>query len=162
MDIYLIRHSEAVELGTDGITSDFDRPLTDAGRTHSQRLATALPARGARIERIFVSPLVRTRQTAEPMIAAWGLKDEQIVSCEELAPGGGNKELAAELTSRAARAIALVGHRPNLNEFAAWVIGSKRAQIAFAKGAVALIRVEGHEVEKGSGELLWLLPPDWV
>ena len=42
------------------------------------------------------------------------------------------------------------------------MIGSKKAQIAFAKGAVALIRVDGHEVEKGTGELLWLLPPDWV
>lgn len=162
LDIYIIRHSEAVELGTDGITNDFDRPLTEAGRKHSQRLATALPARGARIERIFVSPLVRTQQTAEPMIAAWSLQGEQVVSCEELAPGGSNKDLAEQLTSRPARAIALVGHRPDLNEFTAWLIGSRKAQIAFSKGAVALVRIKGHEVEKGSGELLWLLPPDWV
>lgn len=162
MDIYLIRHSEAIELGTDGITDDFNRPLTEAGRKHSERLAIALPSRGARIEGIFVSPLLRTQQTAEPMIAAWNLVGEQVVNCEELAPGGSSKVLAEELSSHSARSVALVGHRPDLNEFAAWLIGSKKAQIAFAKGAVALVRVNEDEVGKGTGKLLWLLPPDWV
>ena len=162
MDIYLIRHTEAVDPAQSGDMTDFDRPLTDAGRAQAQQLAKGLPARGAAIERLFVSPLLRTRQTAEPLIAAWGLIGEAVVDCEELAPGGRRRKLAKRLRKQSAASVGLVGHRPDLNRFAAWLIGGRNAQIAMDKGGVALIRTDGEEVEKGAGELIWLLPEKWV
>ena len=126
------------------------------------RLATALPARGAKIERLLVSPLVRCVQTAEPLTKAWGLRGGAVVSCEELAPGGKCRKLAKRIIDQPAAAVGLVGHRPDLNLFAAWLIGSKRAQIALDKAGVALVRVEGDELDKGAGELIWLMPADWV
>jgi phosphohistidine phosphatase SixA len=45
--------------------------------------------------------------------------------------------------------------------FAAWLIGSKKAQIAMEKGGVALIRVDD-TVDKGAGELIWSMPPEWI
>jgi phosphohistidine phosphatase len=162
MDVYLIRHADAVQPTPGASMSDFDRPLTENGRAQALRLATALPSRGARIERLFISPLVRAVQTAEPLIKAWGLRGDAIVSTDELAPGVKCRKLAKRIGDRPATTVGLVGHRPDLNLFAAWLIGSKRAQIALDKAGVALIRVEGDDLDKGAGELIWLLPADWV
>jgi phosphohistidine phosphatase len=161
MDVYLIRHAEAVdrELVT---MDDEERPLTDAGKAQSQRLATALPARGAHIQRLFVSPTVRTKQTAEPLIAAWQLAGDAVVDSPELAPEGKCRKVAKAVNKKSAHVVGLVGHRPDLNELAAWLIGDKNAQIALDKGGVALIRIDGDELEKGAGELIWLLPEAWV
>jgi phosphohistidine phosphatase len=163
MDVYLIRHAEAVERDPAGQTADEDRPLTDAGRAQAQHIARGLPARGAKIERLFVSPTVRTRQTADPLVAAWGLAGEAVVDCPELAPEGKLRKLVKRLAKRPAASIGLVGHRPDLNEFAAWLIGSKKARIALDKGGIALIRVDDEEdLTKGSGRLVWLLPEGWI
>jgi phosphohistidine phosphatase len=162
VDIYLIRHAEAVDPEQSGDMSDFDRPLTEIGRAQAQQLAKALPVRGANIQRLFVSPLVRTRQTAEPLIAAWGITGDAVVECEELAPGGRKRKLAKRLKEQPTAVVGLVGHRPDLNEFAGWLIGDKDAQIALDKGGVAFIRTEEEEVKKGAGELIWLLPERWI
>jgi phosphohistidine phosphatase len=162
MDVYLIRHADAVQLEHAGGMDDFDRPLTDLGRSQAQHLAEALPARGSKIERLFVSPLVRAKQTAEPLVAAWGLSGDAVIECDELAPDGRFSKLARRISKDPAAAVGLVGHRPDLNEFAGWLIGTKKAQIAMDKAGVALIRVNGEEVEKGAGELIWLMLPEWV
>jgi len=162
MDIYLIRHAEAVERDPAGGMADEDRPLTDAGRAQAEHIARNLPARGAKIDRLFVSPTVRTRQTAEPLIAAWGLSGDAGVDCPELAPEGKIRKLVKRLTKQSSGSIGLVGHRPDLNEFAAWLIGTKKARIALQKGGIALIRVDGDDLVKGSGELVWLLPEGWI
>lgn len=159
VDIYLIRHAEAVEKG---VLDDFDRPLTDAGRKQAERLAKALPPREAYIQRLFVSPLVRAKQTAEPLVAGWGLKGDAVLECDALAPGSKCRKLARRLAAHPAPTIGLVGHRPDLNEFAAWLIGSRKTQLALDKAGVALVRVEGDEPAKGAGELIWLLPYAWV
>jgi phosphohistidine phosphatase len=163
MDVYLIRHAEAVERDPASGLADEDRPLTETGRAQAERIARNLPARGAKIGRLFVSPTVRTRQTAEPLVRAWGLARDAVADCPELAPGGKIRKLVKRLSEQPADAIGLVGHRPDLNEFAAWLIGSKKARIALDKGGVALVRVdEGEEPDRGSGKLIWLLPEGWL
>src|SRR5262245_38074854 len=162
MDVYLIRHADAVQLEHAGGMDDFDRPLTDLGQSQAQHLAEALPARGAKIERLFVSPLVRAKQTADSLIAAWGLNGDSVIECDELAPEGRASKLARRIQKHAAATVGLVGHSPDLNEFASWLIGSKKAQIGLNKAGVALIRIDGEEVDKGTGELIWLMLPEWV
>jgi phosphohistidine phosphatase len=162
MDVYLIRHAEAVERNPESGMADEDRPLTETGRGQAQHIARNLPGRGAKIERLFVSPTVRTRQTAEPLVAAWGLSGDAVVDCPELAPEGKIRKLVKQLMKQPAGAIGLVGHRPDLNELAAWLIGNKNVRIALDKGGVALIRVDDEELAKGSGELIWLVPDGWV
>ncbi|HEX3152840.1 MAG TPA: histidine phosphatase family protein [Gemmataceae bacterium] len=162
MDVYLIRHAEAIEREQFAEHPDEERPLTDVGHAQAQSLALALPARGAKILRLFVSPLVRTRQTAEPLVAAWGLTGDQVVETAVLAPEGKCRKVAKAINKQPAEAIGLVGHRPDLNELAAWLIGDKKAQIALDKGGVALVRVDGDKLAKGAGELIWLLPQAFV
>ena len=89
MDIYLIRHTEAVELGQEGATTDFDRPLNDNGRAQAQKLATSLPARGsARIERLFISPLTphaADRRAADLCLESCGKRCRRV---PWISPGG--------------------------------------------------------------------------
>ena len=61
MRLYIVRHGEAERL----ITTDDARPLTARGREDVAVLWESLAGRGARPSRLFSSPYVRARQTAD-------------------------------------------------------------------------------------------------
>jgi probable phosphoglycerate mutase len=71
MEIVLIRHGEP-EWVRDGL-SVVDPPLTDRGHHQAERLAEALSHE--RFDEILVSPLVRARQTATPLLEALGVAE---------------------------------------------------------------------------------------
>jgi len=60
-----------------------------------------------------------------------------------------------------AEAIGLVGHMPDLGEFAAWLLGSKKVHLGLAKAGVALVRCDGSPI-KGNGSLIWMVTPEWL
>lgn len=68
MEIVLIRHGEP-EWVRDGLNVG-DPPLTDRGRRQAERMAEAL--RHEHFDEVLVSPLVRARQTAQPLLEALG------------------------------------------------------------------------------------------
>jgi probable phosphoglycerate mutase len=68
MEIVLIRHGEP-EWVREGLTV-VDPPLTDLGHRQAMLLADAL--RDEQFDEILVSPLVRARQTARPLLEALG------------------------------------------------------------------------------------------
>ncbi len=68
MEIVLIRHGEP-EWVRDGLNV-VDPPLTGRGLAQAERLAEALADES--FDEILVSPLVRARQTAAPLLAALG------------------------------------------------------------------------------------------
>jgi phosphohistidine phosphatase SixA len=53
-----------------------------------------------------------------------------------------------------------VGHQPDLGEWTAWLIGSKKAHIDLAKAGVAFLACPDG-TRKGGGSLVWLVTPDW-
>jgi probable phosphoglycerate mutase len=65
VELVLVRHAEP-EWVLDGFSVD-DPPLTERGRRQAARLATRLG--GEVFDDVFVSPLVRARQTAEPLLS---------------------------------------------------------------------------------------------
>jgi probable phosphoglycerate mutase len=71
MEILLIRHGEP-EWVRDGFAVH-DPPLTERGRDQAAKLAEAL--RDDHFDEILVSPLVRARQTAAPLLAALGVDE---------------------------------------------------------------------------------------
>jgi phosphohistidine phosphatase len=160
MDLYLIRHADAQPLGEGGIHDDAERPLTEAGHVQCQTLAQALQRRGIRLGLIVTSPLLRARQTAEGLLHHWPEPKPELRTCAELAPGGSRKKLARYLRDLASNAVAVVGHRPDLNAFAGWLIGDRRAQIDMAKSGTALITCPD-SVDKGEGHFVWLATPEW-
>jgi phosphohistidine phosphatase len=160
MDLFLIRHADAAPLGEGGVQDDAERPLTDAGRAQCKALAAALQRVGVRFDCVATSPLLRARQTAEGLLEDWPAPLPELAECEALAPGVKARKLARYLMKKGAGAIALVGHMPDLADHAAWLIGSKKAQIELAKSGVAHIECEKLPA-KGSGTLTWLINPAW-
>jgi phosphohistidine phosphatase len=160
VDVYLIRHADAVPQNNSGPCSDEERPLSDVGHAQAHALGEALRQKGVTLAAIVTSPLLRARQTAEGMVKGWS-PAPQILPCEDLAPGSRPKRLARFLRSRDAATVGLVGHQPDLGELAGWLIGSKKAHIDLAKGGVAYISCDG-EPRRGSGSLIWLVTGDWL
>jgi phosphohistidine phosphatase len=161
MELYLIRHADALALGEGGITEDADRPLSPSGIEQARRLGRALREKELRVGVVLTSPLLRARQTAEEMLGAWNSAPPELRICDELAPGGRPKRLARLLRSQGSDAIALVGHQPDLSGHTAWLVGSKKAQIDIVKAGVAFVVCDGRP-GKGGGVLEWLLTPDWL
>ncbi len=160
MDLYLIRHADAKPLGDDGIQSDEERPLTDKGREQSKTLAAILQKKGVQLGLVVSSPLLRARQTAEGMLAHWKNAPPALTECDEVSPGGKPRKLSRFLRAQPAEAIAVMGHIPGIAEYAAWLIGSKKAQLDLAKAGVAHI-VCPDGPRKGEGTLQWLVTPEW-
>lgn len=161
MDLYLIRHAEAIPRGSEDATPDEERPLTDQGIAQARLLAEVLRQRQIALELVVTSPLVRAHQTAERFLEAWGDSAPALEVCPRLAPGGKRRKLAAYLSELHKQSVAVVGHEPDLGEFTAWLIGSRKAQVKLEKGGIALVQTPT-ELEKGSGTLVWLVTQAWL
>jgi len=161
MELYLIRHADAVPLGEQGVQEDADRPLTEAGNEQAKSVAAALQRQGVKLKLVVTSPLRRARQTAEGIMRDWPVPAPELLVSDELAMGGKRRKLARFLENWKTDSVALIGHQPDIDELAAWLIGSKKASICLAKAAVACIQC-GDEIGKGCGTLMWLVTPDWM
>ena len=71
MILYLIRHAEAVELGSPGAARDFDRALTPRGHAQTRALAEAFARLKLPVDEVVASPLVRAHQTAVGLLDVW-------------------------------------------------------------------------------------------
>jgi phosphohistidine phosphatase len=160
MELYLIRHAEAVAVGQNGVADDEERPLSENGRAQCRALAEALQRQNVKLDKIVTSPLLRAKQTAEALIEQLPSPAPELFECNALRPDGKRKKLNRFLHSLDAGAIAVVGHNPDLSTYAAWLIGGKEVQVDLAKAGVARIEVEG-ALEKGGGTLTWMVTPDW-
>ncbi|CAN5172067.1 histidine phosphatase family protein [soil metagenome] len=160
MKLVLIRHAEAVMLGEQGTLTDFDRMLTPIGHRQSIGLAAALQRIGCIPGMILTSPLVRTMETAN-LLADVLTPDRDPTACEWLAAGERRpKKLMKTVTDFGCDVTFLVGHMPDLGEYAEWLLGVTGGSIDFDKAAAALIKFPGAPV-KGTGEFKWLVPPAW-
>jgi phosphohistidine phosphatase len=161
MDLFLIRHADAKPLGEDNIHEDAERPLTDTGHAQANNIGAKLQKLGIRINLVVTSPLLRARQTAEGVIGSLDKPAPELMTCGELAPGGKRRKVSRFLRDQANEVIAIVGHMPDLNQYAAWLIGSKKAEIEIDKGGVALIGCTDGP-RRGGGSLKWLVTPGWI
>jgi phosphohistidine phosphatase len=154
--LYLVRHAIAAER-SDKWPDDAQRPLTNEGAWRMRRAVKGMIELGAKIDLVLTSALVRAVETAE--ILARGLEPApEIVVLPVLAPGGAPARIAEALGGyQKARSIALVGHAPDIGEFAAWLIGS-RTPLPLKKGAVCRIDVSEWPPAR-QGELIWSATP---
>lgn len=153
---YVIRHAVAEERG-DAWPNDDLRPLSRHGIKRMRRAVQGLAEIGVEVDLVLTSPLVRAVQTAK--ILADGLPSHpRVIEVPVLAPGHAPQALppAVKPYSRA-RAIALVGHEPDLGALAAWLIGAT-APIPFRKGAVCRIDFASWPPDP-PGTLVWFATP---
>lgn len=161
MQVLIVRHAIAedrVAFASSG-KPDARRPLTDAGRRRMAAASRGLRRLVPRLTRIATSPLVRARETADILAAAYD-DDVPVEELAALAPGGAPDGVIAWLHPRAADAcIALVGHEPDLSELTSTLLVEDAATFfSFKKGGAALLEFDG-PVGAGQGSLRWLLQP---
>src|SRR5690349_8150767 len=76
MHLYIIRHGEShINLNEwmPGEGQTMDASLTDLGRAQAEALATWLPGSVPHIDAIFASTMLRARETAAPLSAAYNV-----------------------------------------------------------------------------------------
>ena len=112
------------------------------------------------LNQVVTSPLLRARQTVEALLEHWPAPAPEQLTCNALAPGGRAKKITRFLLGLNGENVALVGHMPDLGEYAGWLIGNKKTQLDMAKAGAAFIRFEGSP-DKGEGSLVWLITPEW-
>lgn len=160
MDLYLIRHADALALGERGVTEDAERPLSEQGESQARLLAGVLQKRGVTLERLVTSPFVRARQTADLIAQHWTGTPPEVIACDDLTPDGKARKLAKFVRNLGSDKVGLVGHIPQITSWAAWLIGDKKAQIDLAKAGIAYVAL-GNGPRKGMGILQWLVSPAW-
>ena len=159
MDLFIVRHGVAVDIGEQGVLSDEERMLSSKGRSRTQEVACGLNQLGCAPQLILTSPLVRARETAEILGDELSL-DRSPTELEELAPGRPASGMTEKLLEHPESAILLVGHMPDLSFLASYLLTGDegRLDIAFKKAGVCLIRFFDR-VTPGGGTLQWVLPP---
>jgi phosphohistidine phosphatase len=161
MNLYLLRHADALSLGERGVTADEERPLSERGVLQAEQLAMGLARLGVALDKILTSPLRRALQTAEVLSRKLERPGLETNVCSQLAPGQSTKKLTKLLLRTDADNLILVGHEPDLSRHTAWLIGSKQTRLEYSKGAMAHVSCDAIP-HKGSGTLLWLITPQWL
>jgi len=155
--VYIARHAEALPVGTAGIYHDFDRPLSPAGLTLLQQQAKAFQQLTPQLEACYASPLLRTQQTAQTLVAPWGLPVEA-ADCLGAAP-----DLSAVqqlLHQSPAQSLLLVTHQPFVVQLLSWLLtGERDLNTSFEPGTMTCLRLYQTQPVP-DGELLWLMPAE--
>jgi len=153
--LYLVRHAIAEEHSPGG--DDHDRRLTKKGRRKFERLARQLVAAGLEIDLVATSPLVRARETAEILAAAFA-QSPRVEVVAALAPGADWQALVEWTVQQDAARVAWVGHAPCVGRLVAVSVGDGSAAVRMSKGAIAAIALDDGPGQPG--ELDWLVTPE--
>jgi phosphohistidine phosphatase len=165
IELYLMRHGIAADLGEGGVLKDADRPLTPEGRARMKLAAAGLKEFGAKFNLILTSPLLRSRQTAEAVAEVLELQ-HRVKIIESLAPGkafiegeGRQAEIFLELGAYQFDRALLVGHMPDMAELASYLLtGTRNLNVEFKKGSVCAIELSSIP-PRGPGLLRWMMTP---
>ncbi len=154
--LLVIRHAIAEDrLGPGG---DEERPLSTEGRRKMRQVAASLSELVPQLGLIATSPLLRARQTAEIVAAAYGGARSRVT--DALRPGSDGPALVAFLAAqRGLEVAAVVGHEPTLGRQASYLLaGQAESFLDLKKGGAALLELDSGW-RAGGARLRWLLEP---
>lgn len=160
MQLTLIRHAPAgdrLEWAHTG-KPDRDRPLTKEGSTKMRRAARGLRRVLESPERLFSSPLMRARQTAEILLDCY--PRVHVETADELTPETAPEATLDWLKSLGdCQKIALVGHEPHLSSLLALLVHGHADldTLPFRKGGVAILELDA--IRPAGARLTAFLPP---
>lgn len=182
MEVYLIRHGIAQEQNHN--IKDEERELTAEGQQKTRKVAKRLQDLGLRFEVILASPLVRSRQTAE-ILRSCSLSS-QIEECSYLSPNGNIQDWLKQLKQKqmfaADTKFAMIGHQPDLGEWAeilVWgktrvgaaltdisqspkTIPEKLPLLILKKAGIIGLKLPETGSPVGRSQLFWLTPPKFL
>jgi len=164
VDLYLVRHAEAFRRDPDRWPHG-RRPLTPEGEEEFRIAVRGLARIVPRVDVILSSPFQRAWRTAEILseLDSWPAPEPSPV----LRAGGRSRRRASseEITLALedypdAKRVAVVSHKPRLQELAAYLLTGKDdgMNIRIWQGSVTCIRFDGAPAA-GTGMLHWLLTP---
>ncbi|MEG4801693.1 phosphohistidine phosphatase SixA [Microcoleus sp. ARI1-B5] len=162
MYLYLIRHGIAAD--AEEYETDSERPLTKEGDRKTRKVAQRLYDLEIQFDLILASPLVRASQTAQ--ILLWAGLSSKIAESAALAPSGGIGDWLRwykQWQETGSRSLALVGHQPDLGNWAETLLWgrSNDALIVKKAGIIGLILPEtGSPV--GRSQMFWLTGPKFL
>lgn len=141
MELYFLRHAIAADKRPGG--KDSERPLTPDGIEKMKRAAQGMRALGIKPHRIFSSPYVRARETAELTAAGLGYKGS-IDLWQSLTPDGSLKDLLNDLKPLSPdKTFLMVGHEPSISFFVSQLLtGTDNVQLNFDKGGLCHLHFE--------------------
>ncbi len=150
MILYVIRHGRAEAASSQG--GDSNRHLTQQGRELLKRSTAGLVRHRVEIDRIFSSPILRARETAEVYAQELGWPEPELLDALSMARSA--EDILAELPGKGDR-IAIVGHMPTVGEVVGLAVMAQRSGVQpFGTGTVAKVEFSG-EPRIGSGTLCW-------
>ena len=129
--VYLVHHADAVSPDVDA-----QRPLSERGRMHAERLAAEAAARGVKPAVVWHSGKLRARQTAEPIWRACNALAE-FSATRGLQPNDAPEFVRDQVTGET-RDVMLVGHMPNLERVHALLLQRDDREPFPLHGLVAL------------------------
>ncbi len=159
IQVYFIRHGIAAD--PEDYERDGDRPLTEKGRQKTQAIAQRLQELKLQFDEILTSPLVRAHQTAEIFLEK-GLAPQLTVN-ESLAPIGSFSNWLDEIKTLEHKTLALVGHEPDLSQWAELLVwGEVKGAIKLKKAGMIGIDIVNPIDPIGNSSLFWLTPPRFL
>ncbi len=152
MKLYFFRHGHAEDSqGPD--FDDFTRQLTQKGIDRTGSAAAALVKLGVKPARLFSSPRLRARQTADILAKKLGIT---ITVRDEVNFGFSPDQLRTLIAEAGSdNELIFVGHEPDLSILVSALIGG--GDIVMKKGGMA--RVDLLAGEPLRGVLVWMLAP---
>ena len=137
--LFLVHHADAVDA-----TVDPQRPLSDDGRRHAERLATRARDRHVNPAVIWHSGKLRTRQTAEPFWRTCNPLSE-FAATRHLQPAD-PPEWIADVITGDPRDIMLVGHMPHIAKLHQRLVGPREpVAAAFPLHGMVALEQRGNE-----------------
>jgi phosphohistidine phosphatase len=153
--VHLLRHAEAEDVAPSG--RDADRRLTEDGRRRAKAVAKAVAKLDPSYDAVLVSPLVRARQTAEPVAEACGHR-KPLVETRALTPNADPLDVLHELARLKPGTALLVGHQPHLGRLFGFLLsGRSDLDVPMKKAAFAAFDTEA-DPSLGRAELKFFLP----
>jgi phosphohistidine phosphatase len=162
VDLYLVRHAVAFRRDPDRWPHGRRRPLTPEGEEEFRLAVRGLARIVPKVDVILSSPFQRAWRTAEILseLDSWPAPEPSPVVAASRRRASPEKATLALGDYADAKYVAVVGHKPRLQELAAYLLTGEGdgLEIKIRKGGVMCIRFDGAPAP-GTGKLRWLLTP---
>ena len=151
--IYVVRHAWAHEFGDPRWPDDSLRELEPEGAERFMKMVETLSDRGFEPTAIATSPYTRCRQTAD-LISQYTIHRPEVTELDALCPSSDINALIQWSREVGCEQLCWIGHAPDVGLLTAALVGDQHAEIRFAKGAIAAVRLY-KKPGIGCGELYW-------
>lgn len=151
MKLFLMRHGEA-ELNA---SSDSQRSLTDTGREDVHQMVLRHQTELSAVNEIWVSPYVRTQQTAEIIVNS--LEQPTILITQDFLKPSSDPNIVFKTVGKSGQSLLLVTHQPLIGTMVDRLAGLEPG--SHRMGTAALACIEADIIAPACGELCWLHQP---